>query len=216
MSKRNNANIARTIRPAAVVDADVDEFDTTDTELDDDQYDGRYDDDNDADEVDTYTDADTDDDEYDDDGGDGDDQDDDAAPGGSWEPEMRKNRAARRAEGRRRSGTRVPADAKRPRDRQPKRAPRRSAPQREAEADPGEVVELRFGGRKFTIPADMDDWPTLAHQAFAKQLHYDALEHLLGPQQWALLVTSAAKTKRDFVKFSNMVAREFGFGTAGN
>lgn len=195
--------IARTIRPTVI---DADEYDEQADALyaegeqyDDDQYDDERDDD--------FAD--------DDDAADGD-VDEDDRPGGSWEPEMRKNRATRRAESKRRSGARVPSNAKRPKDRQPKRAARRSAPQREAELEPGDVVVLEFRGRKFEIPADMDDWPTLAHQAFAKQLHYDALEYLLGPQQWAVLVTNVAHTRRDFVRFSNMVAREFGFGTPGN
>lgn len=197
-------NIARTIRPAVI---DADEYDERD-EIVDEQYDDEQ-----------YDDTDTDGDEYDDDPADdtdGADEDDEDRPGGSWEPEMRKNRATRRAEAKRRSGTRVPSNAKRPKDRQPKRAARRPAAQREAEIEPGDVVVLEFRGRKFEIPADMDDWPTLAHQAFAKQLHYDALEYLLGPQQWAILVTNVAHTRRDFVRFSNMVAREFGFGTPGN
>lgn len=198
--------ISRTIRPTVI---DADEYDDErDERYDDDQYDDERDDD--------FADDGRDDDRAADDAEDAEDADEDDRPGGSWEPEMRKNRATRRAEAKRRSGTRVPANAKRPRDREPKRAPRRSPAQREAEHETGNVVVLEFRGRKFEIPADMDDWPTLAHQAFAKQLHYDALEYLLGPQQWAILVTNVAHTRRDFVRFSNMVAREFGFGTPGN
>lgn len=203
MSKK----IARTIRPTVIDADDYDERDVIDAD-EYDERDDRHDDEYDGDDTDA--------DEYDDD------QDDDERPGGSWEPQMRKNRAARRAEqkGRRRSAARIPADAPRPRDRKPKQekrprrtAPAKSAAQREAEGD--EMVVFEFHGFDFEVPADMDDWPTLALQAFSKDLHFDMVEHLLGPMQWAVFNSNFPK-RRHFIEFAQMLANEFGFGTMGN
>ncbi|WP_051407148.1 hypothetical protein [Nocardia sp. CNY236] len=88
-----------------------------------------------------------------------------------------------------------------------------SAAQREAEGI--ETVLCEFGGMTFEVPADPDDWPTVVHQAFARNAHIDAIEHLLGPQQWARFNHRFPK-KRQFVEFSNLLAELLGFGTAGN
>jgi len=83
------------------------------------------------------------------------------------------------------------------------------------EADKTEFVNIEHGGRTFEIVADQDDWPLLAIQAFSKNLGIDAIEHLLGPRQWAMYL-STNPTRRDFNEFSEKIAEEFGFGTAGN
>lgn len=100
-----------------------------------------------------------------------------------------------------------PLGAKRPQDR------KRSAAQREAEAD--ETVTVEYEGYEFDIPADQDDWPILALQAFTKNLNIDGIEHLLGPRQWAVFVTNFTKM-RDFNAFAEVVSAEFGFGSSGN
>lgn len=89
---------------------------------------------------------------------------------------------------------------------------KKSAAQREAEGD--EYVVIEYSGQEFKILADQDDWPVLAIQAFSKRLGIDAIEHLLGPQQWARFVTKFPK-KRQFDEFSEVIAAEFGFGSSG-
>lgn len=129
------------------------------------------------------------------------------AEGGSWEPALRE-REQRKGKGKRRSGIAVPDHAPRPQDRKPK-----SAPQREAEQD--ETVVLEFRGEKFVVPADPDDWHILATQAFSNGRNIDAVQHLLGPRQWARYVAKFTK-KRDFDGFAEVVAETFGFGSSGN
>ncbi|MDG3012144.1 hypothetical protein G4X40_18540 [Rhodococcus sp. D2-41] len=115
------------------------------------------------------------------------------------------------ARARTRQRSKIPANAPRPQDRKPKK--RKPAPRREAEGD--EMVVIEFGGREYEVPADQDDWPILAVQAFSRQQHIDAIEHLLGPRQWAQFIVRHPK-KRDFEAFSERIADEFGFGGAGN
>ncbi|MFD7045717.1 hypothetical protein [Rhodococcus jostii] len=97
-------------------------------------------------------------------------------------------------------GVKAPQDHKKP------------AAQREAEGD--QTVLIEYGGLEFEILADQDDWPVLAIQAFSKRLGIDAIEHLLGPVQWARFVTRFPK-KRQFDEFSEVIAAEFGFGSSG-
>lgn len=89
----------------------------------------------------------------------------------------------------------------------------KSVAQREAEVDENVVIDFR--GNEFTIPADQDDWPILAVQAFSNGRNIDAIQHLLGPRQWALYSAKFPK-KRDFDEFAEAIAENFGFGTAGN
>lgn len=94
----------------------------------------------------------------------------------------------------------------------------KSAPQREAEAVEGDVIEmvtLEFHGDKFKVPADQDDWPILAVQAFSKGLAIDGIEHILGRVQWARFIQKFPR-KRQFGEFSDLIAEEFGFADAGN
>lgn len=88
------------------------------------------------------------------------------------------------------------------------------APQREAE-DEIETITLDFHGQKFTLPADQEDWPILATQAFSKGLAIDGIELILGRVQWARFVAKFPR-KRQFTEFSDLIAEEFGFGSAGN
>lgn len=92
--------------------------------------------------------------------------------------------------------------------------PKKSAAQREGE-DAVEMVELEFHGEKFKLPADQEDWPILATQAFSKGWAIDGIEHILGRGQWARFVNKFPR-KRQFNEFSDLIAEEFGFGTAGN
>lgn len=87
------------------------------------------------------------------------------------------------------------------------------APRREAEG--AETVSLEFKGATYDIPADQEDWPLRAVQAFSKGMAIDGVEHLLGPRQWALFM-KGNPTKRNFDEFSEQIAEEYGFGTAGN
>ncbi|WP_067573697.1 hypothetical protein [Nocardia acidivorans] len=103
-----------------------------------------------------------------------------------------------------------PAGAPAPQD---YREPRKTAAQREAEGI--ETVPITYGGMTFDIPADVDDWPTLAVQAFSKQRHIDAFEQILGPVQWAKFLAKFPR-KRQFDEFAELIADELGFGTAGN
>lgn len=128
-------------------------------------------------------------------------------PGGSWEVEAEKPKPARRP-----NAPHIPENAPRPRDHMPKREGK-AAPQREAEGD--ENVELNFRGTTFTVPADQEEWPILAVQAFANGRNIDAVQHLLGPRQWAVYVTKNGK-KRDFDAFAELIADVFGFGAPGN
>ncbi|QIS00992.1 hypothetical protein F5X71_00400 [Nocardia brasiliensis] len=99
-----------------------------------------------------------------------------------------------------------PAGVKQPQDHKP-------PAQREADGD--DEVTVEFRGESFTVPADTDDWPTLAHQALGSNRHIDGMEILLGPKQWPRLIRLCPK-KRDFEEFSQMLADVMGFGTAGN
>lgn len=123
------------------------------------------------------------------------------------EPQVVRRRPANRRE--RRSAGHIPPNAPRPQDR---KAPKKSAAQREAEAD--EFLYIDFYGETFQVIADQEEWPILAAQAFSKRQSIDAIEHLLGPRQWALFVTRFPKT-RQFNEFAELVAEEFGFGTSG-
>lgn len=123
------------------------------------------------------------------------------------EPQVVRRRPANRQE--RRSAGHIPPNAPRPQDR---KAPKKSAAQREAEPD--EFLYIDFYGETFQVIADQEEWPILAAQAFSKRQSIDAIEHLLGPRQWALFVTRFPKT-RQFNEFAELVAEEFGFGTSG-
>lgn len=129
------------------------------------------------------------------------------AEDGSWGQDLERRKGKRKP-----NAPRIPENAPRPRDHMPKREGK-SAPQREAEDD--ETVDLNFRGTKFTVPADQEEWPILAVQAFANGRNIDAVQHLLGPRQWALYVTKFGK-KRDFDAFAELIADVFGFGAPGN
>lgn len=134
----------------------------------------------------------------------------DTEPGGSWDPEIRRSEQRRPAGKKRRSNAPDMSNAPRPQDRKGK-----SAPQREAEADEDEMMEIEFEGMVFEVPADQEDWPIFATQRFSRGLHYDAVEIILGPAQWAKLVGKFPKT-RDVRRFANHLAQVYGFGEAGN
>jgi hypothetical protein len=91
--------------------------------------------------------------------------------------------------------------------------PRKTAAQREAEG--ASTVVIEYGGEEFEIPASVDDWPIVAVQAAGKEQHIDAIEHLLGPKQWAVFLSKFPR-KRNFDEFADLVAEEMGFNTAGN
>ncbi|GAB4582624.1 hypothetical protein [Nocardia sp. IFM 10818] len=103
-----------------------------------------------------------------------------------------------------------PAGAPAPQD---FKEPKKTAAQREAEGI--ETVVLEYRGVEFEVPATMDDWPTRAVQAAAHNLHIDAIEHVLGPKQWAIF-NARFPRQRDFAEFAEMLGEEMGFGTAGN
>lgn len=121
-------------------------------------------------------------------------------------PTVVKRRPAKKTAARKTSAGRIPARAPRPQDH------KKSAAQREAEGD--EYVVIEYEGEEFKILADQEEWPTVAVQAFSKQLMIDAIEHLLGPQQWARFITKFPK-QRQFNDFGRVVAQEFGFGVVG-
>lgn len=104
--------------------------------------------------------------------------------------------------------------AKHPRPDTPKKPADHLKPVAQREAEGDETVTVTYGGRDFTMPADQDDWPILAVQAFANQRQIDAIEHLLGPQQWATFVTFFP-TRKHFTAFSEQVAEAFGFKSPG-
>jgi hypothetical protein len=120
-------------------------------------------------------------------------------------PTVVRRRPAKKASPRKSAGH-VPARAPKPQDR------KKSAAQREAEGD--EFVYIEYEGEEFKILADQDEWPTVAIQAFSNQKMIDAVEHLLGPQQWARFNVMFPKVKH-FNEFGRVVAQEFGFGVVG-
>lgn len=87
------------------------------------------------------------------------------------------------------------------------------AAQREAEGV--EMLAIEYGDITFEIPADPDDWPTLATQAMSNNRHIDGIQHLLGPMQWAKFISNFP-VRRQFNEFAEIIAAELGFGTAGN
>lgn len=91
--------------------------------------------------------------------------------------------------------------------------PRKTAAQREAEG--AETIVIEYGGMEFEIPGSLDDWPIVAVQAASKEQHIDAIEHILGPKQWAVFLSKFPR-KRNFDEFADLVAEEMGFNTAGN
>lgn len=123
-------------------------------------------------------------------------------PDGSWHKDdvAPKKRAPRRK----------PVDADTPIEQKP-------AAQREAEAEESsDTITLEFHGEKFTIPADMDnDWPILARQAFGRAQNIDAVELLLGPEQWERYVGKFPRG-RELNEFVRLISKEMGLGTTGN
>jgi hypothetical protein len=88
----------------------------------------------------------------------------------------------------------------------PKTKPEPTADPAEDEA-PDADVKIEFRGQTFTVPRDVDDWPTTAWiarlEASTTNRTLDWLrfvELLLGPVQWQTL-SLAAPTRGDFVAF---------------
>ncbi|MGX6508288.1 hypothetical protein [Rhodococcus sp. SJ-2] len=98
-------------------------------------------------------------------------------------------------------------------DNAPQPQDHKSPARREAEGD--ENVTITFRGHDFIIPADQEDWPIIAVQAFSNGRNIDAIQHLLGPRQWAVYSTKFPKS-RDFNEFAEVIAESFGFGNTGN
>lgn len=101
------------------------------------------------------------------------------------------------------------APAKRPAARKTaaNRAPKKPAAQREAERD--EVFVLEYNGTDYEVPADPEDWPTIAVQHLTANRAADALELILGPVQWATFNRENPRL-RDFRQFAFELGRGMG------
>lgn len=80
----------------------------------------------------------------------------------------------------------------------------------DSEKSPDKDVKVEFRGQTFTIPRDVDDWPTTAWIArleastSGKTLDWlRFVELLFGPAQWQKL-SLAAPTRGDFVEFLDL------------
>ncbi|MGN2634627.1 hypothetical protein ACTD5D_39765 [Nocardia takedensis] len=117
--------------------------------------------------------------------------------------------------------SRIPANAPRPRDHQPKREKRdkpakraaRAALEREAEGI--ETVVVAFDGEEYEIPADPLDWDLAVTEAFELGRVITAVRGLLGPRQFAK-VSRKRYTNRQFSELFDLLAQAGGFDDAGN
>ncbi|ORL01567.1 hypothetical protein [Prescottella equi] len=112
-------------------------------------------------------------------------------------------RGGRGGRGSRRSGSAVPANAPKPQDHKQKKTPA----QREGEGD--SIFVLEYNGTDYVVPADPEDWPTVAVQYLTANRAADALELILGPSQWATFNRENPRL-RDFKRFSMELGRGMG------
>jgi hypothetical protein len=90
----------------------------------------------------------------------------------------------------------------------PKSSPARAAIQREAAGE--ETITVRYQGLEFTVPAEQEDWPTEAVEAFQEGRHIQGTKILLGPAQWAVFNSRFPKL-RQFGELTDVIARALGF-----
>lgn len=81
----------------------------------------------------------------------------------------------------------------------------------EDKPEPIELALIKFRDKTFTIPKDMDEWPTEACLAMGQSEYVLAAKLLLGSGQWALLQSLGDKRKdiREFlVVFGNIIDKD--------
>lgn len=109
-----------------------------------------------------------------------------------------------------------PANAPEPQDRKPKKAVQSGEPARRHEASGVKTVEVD-DDRGFTavIPAHQGDWPLRCAQYFSQGRHLDAIEILLGTEQWEAYLDTEP-TVNDGAHLGRRVAEAVGLVDAGN
>lgn len=85
----------------------------------------------------------------------------------------------------------------------PASQPRAAAAEKQEEA-PAEVT-IDFGGHKFKVPKNRDEWSTRAMLTLTRartlQQQVAAIEEQIGPDEWEILVETAAPTRGEFNAF---------------
>lgn len=75
------------------------------------------------------------------------------------------------------------------------------------------VVEWR--GEKFSIPAQIEDWPADAVLAFEEQKAMTAMKLILGPEQWETLRRISSGTVGEVSEVFELTAKAAGFESPG-
>lgn len=83
------------------------------------------------------------------------------------------------------------------------------------EAEDAETATIEWRGETFVLPATVDDWPIDALEAFEAGRAAAAVRALLDEDQYARMKRLGGKV-RDFNEFGELIARLFGFDSAGN
>ncbi|HET8581771.1 MAG TPA: hypothetical protein VFL65_00855 [Jatrophihabitans sp.] len=84
----------------------------------------------------------------------------------------------------------------------------------EPTAEP-DVAAVEWRGRTFTFPADVEDWPAEAVEAFEQDKAMTAVHAVLGDKQWQAVRRVSGGTVREVVELFELLAKAAGFDDAG-
>lgn len=82
-------------------------------------------------------------------------------------------------------------------------------------ADGPTMTSVDWRGRTFTFPADVEDWPADAVEAFENGRAMTAVHGVLGEAQWAAVKKVSRGTVRDVSELFELLAKAAGFDEAG-
>ncbi|NDK91034.1 hypothetical protein GYA93_15790 [Gordonia desulfuricans] len=111
-----------------------------------------------------------------------------------------------------------PAGAPEPQDRKPKK-PQSGDNARRREAGGIEFLDIEVAVKgvpiTLAVPAHQGDWPVRAARHFTRGEHIDAIEAVLGEEQWDAFM-ELNPTINDLNDFGNRLAAELGMDSMGN
>lgn len=82
---------------------------------------------------------------------------------------------------------------------------RKTTPPKDGVKHTADTTTITFRGQSFSFPNSRAQWPTMALQRFQRDDRWDAIEILLGPEQWYRL-NQVAPLSADFAEFFGIFA----------
>lgn len=113
-----------------------------------------------------------------------------------------------------------PANAPEPQDRKaPKKTAQSGDAARRRESDGIDVIDIEMDvkGASITleVPLHQGDWPVRTAQLFSRGRHIDAIESLLGEEQWEAYL-ALNPTMNDLASLGGRFSEDLGLGNSGN